>query len=166
MVVPKVSYGNNGVTQDGRKKALGMDNEGSSGDDKFWIQTYFKETFCMGIYTFETDSCKTMLHRIVDNCNTDTNTPKLGDSIDDVCAEYRISGNKNPTDPNSFQLQNQVDERMGDWTCKDMPNAINSPSFANSCECYYSGQATVTDQFDKPSSGNCKDIKEGTVPKN
>ena len=165
MIIPKVSYGNNGITADGRKKALGIDNVGSPGADQFWIQTYFKETSCMGMYTFETDSCKSMLHTIVDGCDTGTVTAKLGGSIDDVCAEYRISGKANPSDPNPFQLQALDDELMGDWMCRDLPNTINDPDLANSCECFYSQQASVTDQFNKPPSGSCKDIAKGTPPK-
>ncbi|QIW96600.1 hypothetical protein AMS68_002118 [Peltaster fructicola] len=165
IIVPAVSYGSNGVTKDNTKKSLGINNEQQSGDDQFFINVYFKEDSCQGMFTFNKDDCTKNLMTVVDGCNTDTTTAKLGGVVTDVCAQYRITAKANPSDPNPFKLQAIDSARLGDWKCEDMPNPINSRFLANTCQCYFTGQATVTDQFDKPSSGNCQDIKKGTSPR-
>jgi len=58
-----------------------------------------------------------------------------------------------------------VDGDMGDWICTDTDTSGLDPGspLDGTCTCWYSGQASVTDVFAKP-SGGCSTVVDGADP--
>jgi len=168
VLTPSVSFGT-GQTSDGRGKALGVSNPYDLPDtsDKLWIAMMFTRDNCTGAsqFTFGKDDdaklahCKDRFRTVLNGCQTDTITEKFGGMLQDVCIEYRITGQPDGAKPFDGWFGNG-----GDFTCKDTDYLGNEDSpLKGTCTCWYSNYSTITDVFKMPSSGNCKDTNRADL---
>ncbi|KAH8909286.1 hypothetical protein BR93DRAFT_388432 [Coniochaeta sp. PMI_546] len=168
VIVPPISYGN-GKTDDGRTKVVGVigDYPVPNSKNKLWLGLLYTHQACMGTFQFAVgkndqdsiDHCKIRLRTILNGCQTDTTTAKLGGKLTDVCAQYYVTQappDEQPFD-NWFTLQGK-----GTFDCVPTnTSAIGSESspLMGTCTCSYSGFSDQSDLFKMPPSNNCVDVK-------
>lgn len=168
VIVPPISYGN-GKTDDGRTKVVGVVGNYTIPDsqNKLWLGLLYTHQACMGTFQFAVgkndqesiDHCKLRLGTILNGCQTDTTTAKLGGKLTDVCAQYYVT--RAPPDERPFDNWFTVQDK-GTFDCVPTDTSAiggDSSPLKGTCTCSYSGFSDQSDIFKMPQSNNCADVK-------
>lgn len=111
-----------------------------------------------GIGTNDSDKaqhCKDRFLPVLNGCQTNTITSKLGGLLQDVCI---IATHQDDPDPFA---EKQWWYDMGDLRCEETNTTDiggSSSPLAGTCTCWYLGYDYTTDVFKMPSSNNCSDV--------
>lgn len=107
------------------------------------------------------DHCKARFRTVLNGCQTDTIDRKFGGTLKDVCVEYKIE-----QQPESVKPFDNWYHDQGSFTCKktEIPaGAGDGGALADTCTCWYSGYAGLTNVFKMPDSGDCKDTDKAAL---
>ncbi|KAF2163842.1 hypothetical protein M409DRAFT_56957 [Zasmidium cellare ATCC 36951] len=147
--VPYIAIGNM-TSQFGQTKAFSAEGhfalDGTT--NAIWFRTRFTHDACTGSFngTFE---CAKRFATILNGCQTDTITAKLGGTLSNVCAEYELTVVDEHTNPFADD-----EEPAGDFTCRDTTSPV-SETYPNTCTCWMSERVDQTAVFVKPGDGVC-----------
>lgn len=166
LIVPPISYGN-GKTNDGQTKVAGVVGNFPipNSNNLLWLGVLYSRHACVGNFHFgigqsdqdKTDHCKKRLLTVLNGCQTDTITAKLGGKLQDVCAVYYVT--VAPPDEQPFYGWFANPGRLSCAPTNTTLLGGDSSPLAGTCTCSYPKFAGQTDVFKMPASNSCSDVK-------